>query len=910
MESHQTLSCFELLLVRNSPIFESLLLQLPTQSILQLYHTSRLLRSYIRQSPIAWKHLSFRTPSTVWTASQPSPPGAETSGIQRQSKQYSLDQLLLMVVVPFGSCLTSLELDNTAVGGDLLTTSVLTLRRETLQHLSVRGCKNVSLKYHLVPFLHMFGLTSGIDMSSDTPTSVPGLALRSLYTYRCRHHRRRPYLSSSLLRRDSDSEPTHELVRICHKLGIYTDTAWCTTPGGRCLRRKDYAASRAPQGSGDVWVVYDRLWRSVNFIGPENGVRREKHGRIWEEEEEGFEGEALGVGGSESNREGKDVPAHLRKSHRMFVEDVNCGECGTAITERCEQCSVRMHCMGCRKTLCGSCAFDRPVPKMSPAARASRKEKEDLWWAPGAAWSPNSMQEPSQSNPTAAPNATVINQQPPPKLRQQWCCTEPIFSGGGGIAFVAPIGHNHEVDRVRAAPLPRGQGWEDPEFEVEWIDLKFDESTMMGPEPRTEEGKPLLYYLLGLDQGTSAKSCPRNLCTTCFNSTRWRQTCKTCTKPLCMEHDVRGCRVRVCGYRDLHIEKRELENPPSPRSEAASNSDDDVPDLPDHTSATTDTGSQSLTYTVSTGDTTTAIATAPTTEGPANAASAALSSTLSPDPSDASSEPDFSPRPSSSHESDNPGPQTPSHPRRHKCPTPSNLETIRRARRQKRLGYYSPTPTFNQTILRFMHAQVLDIASETPLPDTNDQDIQSASEVSNENFYWNPPYDRSSSSLFTMAPRRFMNYTSEIPAIYSAPFKTISRPPPLPPHLRKQIPWRGCNSFFCPPARSVSDVRTRCTTISCLRECTTCNIFVCAECLTDNPACSCSYCKEHFNCLNCWRELPDGLCKREEEELARRMENMRDRIRRLEEVVARETQAEIMGFAGEFFHELEDGVCS
>src|SRR5207237_7958850 len=107
----------------------------------------------------------------------------------------------------------------------------------TLQHLSVRNCKNVSVKYHVVPWLQVH--------SPPTSPCADVLALRSLYPYRCRHHRRRPYLPSHLARRDSDSEPTHELIELCHQLGIWTDTAWCPTPGGRCFRRKEYHAGRA-----------------------------------------------------------------------------------------------------------------------------------------------------------------------------------------------------------------------------------------------------------------------------------------------------------------------------------------------------------------------------------------------------------------------------------------------------------------------------------------------------------------------------------------------------------------------------------------------------------------------------------------------------------------------------------------
>ena len=254
------LSTFECLLSTHPPVLESLFLQLPTSSIFDLYHTSKYLKSFLQDYPIAWNHLSFRSlsPGRIATRqSSPSSDGSADSTVS-QSKYYALDQLLLTIVLPFALRLKSLDLDHTAVSGLALTSSVLHARRETLQHLSVRGCKQVSLKYHIVPFLTIFSLQHSVGEKRKNGSS--GLALRSLYTFRCRHHRRRPYTPGSLLRKDSDSEHTHELIVICRNLGIWTDTAWCPTPGGRCLRRKDYSFSRAiPEARIEVWVVYDRL---------------------------------------------------------------------------------------------------------------------------------------------------------------------------------------------------------------------------------------------------------------------------------------------------------------------------------------------------------------------------------------------------------------------------------------------------------------------------------------------------------------------------------------------------------------------------------------------------------------------------------------------------------------------------
>ncbi|KAK2812526.1 hypothetical protein FQN49_008357, partial [Arthroderma sp. PD_2] len=338
---HSDLSTFERVLSTHPPILESFLLQTPTESILQLYHTSSYLRSFLKSYPTAWQYLSFRLLLPSSTQVRPLVGAVDSQGNQRQSRPYALDQLLLHVIVPFSPSLRSLDLDNTAVSGQNLISIVLSARRDTLEHISVRGCKNVSLKYHIIPYLTMFGLQYDADTTSPLGPSakVKRLAIKSLYTYRCRHHRRRPYLTSSLLRRDSDSEPTHELVNLCHKLGIWTDTAWCTTPAGRCLRRRGYVSMRVPQGSPEVWVVFDRLWRSKNWIGAtaDSGEPPKRDGRLWEHDETGHSGEPLGTTGDQNYGEGKTVPTHLRSSHKRFVDDIKCDACLERVHERCEQ---------------------------------------------------------------------------------------------------------------------------------------------------------------------------------------------------------------------------------------------------------------------------------------------------------------------------------------------------------------------------------------------------------------------------------------------------------------------------------------------------------------------------------------------------------------------------------------------
>ncbi|KAK5255153.1 hypothetical protein LTS06_000566 [Exophiala xenobiotica] len=551
-------SAFELLITCNPPILQSLLAQVPTDTIFRLYQTSSFLRDFFTRSPTSWRYISWRlsqpTASTV-VAANGDVPG------HRQSSNYALDQILLNVINPFSTRLVSLELDNTAVSGATLTSTVLILRRDTLQHVSVRGCKNVSLKYHINPWLQMHALARE-SQSSGGPIGFETLALKSLYTYRCRHHRRRPYLPSSLARKESDSEPTHELVLTCHKLGIWTDTAWCTTPGARCFRRRGYVKMRMPQDPREVWVVYDRLWRSRNWLGPVEPPRnshtstlrkRKRDCRSWEYDEEGVNGEPTGMG-----KEGKSTPAHLRQSHKRFVEDIFCHNCAAQILERCEQCSVMMHCSGCRKTLCASCAFDRPYLRNK---NASEEERNKFWWAPGSAVSPCSMQD--QDLPA---NTVIGTQNPspnqPPNIKFRWCCTEPVFSGGGGITF----GNNNsrETDRIRAAPLPTGQGWEDPEFGPERLYLEEEATQHLSGGPGGRWSSIDGFFQAAETLGSSehpSTSIPRVLCDECYSAEHWRLKCKACATALCLKHDIGDrMKARICGYRDVLVERQDYKS--------------------------------------------------------------------------------------------------------------------------------------------------------------------------------------------------------------------------------------------------------------------------------------------------------------------------------------------------------------
>lgn len=548
-------SRFEQIIANSEPILSSLIAQLPTESILKLYHTSSFLRQLFRNTPTTWKYMSWRLYQPVQI---PTPTNAAQGALQqRQSANYALDSLLMYVIIPFSTRLTSLVLDNTSVSGATLFQTVMILRKDTLEHVSVRGCKNVSLKYQVNPWLTMHAMALE-QPPAMRPPELQKLALKSLYTYRCRHHRRRPYLPSSLNRKESDSEPTHELVLTCHKLGIWTDTAWCTTPGPRCYRRRGYVAMRVQQDPREVWVVYDRLWRSRNWLGPPpdrngNGItrarKRKRDGRVWEEEE-AVDGEAVGLG-----IEGKNVPVHLRKSHTRFVENIHCDNCSDPILERCEQCSIMMHCTGCRKTLCASCAFDRPYLRNQGASEETRQR---FWWAPGSAVSPCAMQDTDPAT-AGAPNHPST----PPNIKMKWCCAEPVFSGGGGIAFGAP--QNYEIDRLRAAPLPPGQGFEDAEFAAHVPDdglemgSPLSRSTVSGPGGRWASLAEMFRYGAQMNVSEESDSIPRILCDDCYSSEQWKIKCKACSVALCLKHDVKEKqRVRICGYKELIVEKQEL----------------------------------------------------------------------------------------------------------------------------------------------------------------------------------------------------------------------------------------------------------------------------------------------------------------------------------------------------------------
>ncbi|KAF2130568.1 hypothetical protein P153DRAFT_288937 [Dothidotthia symphoricarpi CBS 119687] len=839
------LSLFEAVLTSYPPVLESFLAQIPTPALLGLYHTSRHLRDFLRRYPLAWRTLSFRLPQPAVAVGTP---GTETpDSRERQSKAYSFDALLKQIVAPNGTRLTSLDLCNTAVTGIALVGSVLAPRIDVLQHLSVRGCKNVSIKYHLVPFLEPYTL-------KDAPWMQNDLALKSLYTYRCRHHRRRPYLPSSLIRRDSDSDPTHQLIEICHQLGIWTDTAWCPSQGGRCFRRKDYHAGRAGPQNMEVWVPFDRLWRSSNRIGPVQGTTKLGHhdGRLWEIAETGEDGEPLGTENGHSHGEGKNVPVHLRKSHSTFIDDVKCTQCDDVILERCESCSVRMHCMGCRKTLCASCAFNRPIPRkrvktrhfanlafgnsttlgstLGQAAGSSislenrtqddKAESNRFWWAPGASRSPNLMNESAHDDDSSdsedggnfnnGMHVPPANREPP-KLNMHWCCLEPIFSGGGGIAVLGTGLGGRGADKIRAAPLPREKQFEDPDFSNQLRPVDYIRELRNNGlyEYVLGEDVDILQYLKQDSLELQQQTCPRGLCQDCYRSFRWKVSCRACKNPICKEHDFRALKVRKCGYRDMHIER-------------------------DHVRA----HNEPLQHMVI---------------------------------------PEFNPNRPSIQDPE----RTPTALSQNDLPSIADNES----------EMSDATPLSQSQILA--PPSTLEMAASTSFNAT-----PSANPFSLTASLSFVPVSSARPRSFSTSGVRSRNLASW-PNSPRAPPNTISNPPPLPCNPRHPVQWEGCGAYFCQYPRTVGDNRPQCPAI--LKECSECAVLVCDQCAGATPTCTCTFCTVNYHCPTCTRKPSvQAKCRLEAELRAKKEAELRVKARLEKDREERGQADELAGALNEF----------
>ncbi|ORY04137.1 hypothetical protein BCR34DRAFT_491863 [Clohesyomyces aquaticus] len=849
------LSLFESIITTYPPVLESLLSQLPTRAILDLYHTSSHLRRFLQRYPLAWKTLSFRLPQPAVTA--PSPGNETPDGGARTSK-YASDALLKEVVCPYGTRLKSLDLCNTAVSGTALVVSVLAPRTATLEHLSVRGCKNVSLKYHIVPFLEPYTL-------KNSPWVPKDLALRSLYTYRCRHHRRRPYLPASLARRDSDSDPTHQLIEICHELNIWTDTAWCPTPGGRCYRRKDYHSGRAGPQSLEVWVPFDRLWRSGNRIGPtdNNTNLGGSDGRLWEIAETGYEGEPLGPENAESKGEGKHVPTHLRKSHTTFIEGFKCAQCNDTILERCESCCVRMHCMGCRKTLCASCAFNRPIPRkraktrhfqnlafgpnstlgstLSQASGSSvslasqtqipkPRPANRFWWAPGAVRSPNLMNESAHGDDSSDSEdggnfnngiPAPPNMREPPKLNMHWCCLEPIFSGGGGIAVVGTGLGGRGADNIRAVPLPRTKRFEDPDFSnqlrpVDYVrELKHNGLV----EYVLGEDLDILSYLKQDSLDLQAQTCPRGLCQDCYRSFRWKVSCRCCKAPLCKEHDFRALKFRKCGYRDMQTEREYVRTHNEPPRLA-------IPDFNPNKSK----GKEP---------------TLPLNANPAQESAAAFDGGVE-----------------------------------HSQPVPLSQ---------------------SQILLPPSAPSAVDMSASTSLT----SHTSSADHFSNSGSLPFVPVSSNRPRSFSASGVRSRNSASWPNSPRAV--NPISNTLPLPCNPRHPVQWEGCGAYFCQYPRPVGDNRNTCPAV--IRQCAECEVLVCDACSSANPMCPCTYCTMNYHCPHCARKKEViARCQLEAETKLREDAEKRAKEKMEKEKEERGQADELAGAVFEFWSFLTNEV--
>ncbi|KAF1956873.1 hypothetical protein CC80DRAFT_534870 [Byssothecium circinans] len=849
----RVLSLFESIITSYPPILESLLAQISTSSLLDLYHTSKYLRDFLQAYPLAWRTLSFRLPQPA-IATVGSPGNETPDSRERQSKAYSFDALLKQIVAPYGTRLTSLDLCNTAVSGTALSVTILSTRSKTLKHLSVRGCKNVSVKYHIVPFLEPFTMDHMPDVAKD-------LALKSLYLYRCRHHRRRPYLPSSLIRRDSDSDPTHQLIEICHKLGIWTDTAWCPTPGGRCYRRKDYHAGRAGPQNLEVWVPFDRLWRSSNRIGPVEGASTlgDQDGRLWEISETGQDGEPLGTEGSIFKGEGKHVPAHLRQSHKMFIENIKCAQCNDVISERCESCSVRMHCMGCRKTLCASCAFNRPIPRkraktrhfanlafgpggslgttlsqasgsstsLQDPSREPATSRDQFWWAPGASRSPNLMTEASQeedssdSEDGSNPNNGLPlppNNRDPPRLNMHWCCLEPIFSGGGGIAVLGTGLGGRGADKIRAAPLPRNKQFEDPDFanQLRPVDYIRELKNNGLYEYVLGEDVDILSYLKQDNLDLQAQTCPRGLCHDCYRSFRWKISCRCCKTAICKEHDFRALKFRKCGYRDMHIERDHVRTHQEPPQLV----------IPEYNPNRAQVQDPERT---------------PTAPPAVQSSSSSIAN-------------------ADIEQSDE---------------TPMSQSQVL-------IPLFAPSATDMSASTSFnSHASLSDPFSTgsslpfIPVSSSRPRSLSVSGIRSRETGSWSP------------SPR-------------SIPNSSIANPLPLPCNARHPVQWEGCGAYFCQYPRPVGDNRPLCPAI--LKECTECAVLVCDQCTASNPTCTCTYCTANYHCPTCIHKRDvKAKCCFEAEMKAKKEAEQRAKEKMEREKETRARADEMAGQLNEFF---------
>lgn len=297
----------------------------------------------------------------------------------------------------------------------------------------------------------------------------------------------------------------------------------------------------------------------------------------------------------------------------------------------------------------------------------------------------------------------------------------------------------------------------------------------------------MMKWLLG-PPDREPTACPRNLCQECYDTPQWKVHCKSCSKPLCIEHDLRGLRLRICGYRDLTLEKMAIQNRPGSSSQQTTSAyaSSHVP----YMSSSTEFALPYRTHRA-----VDSIASSFTEDNPADGVPDVGSYTLQ-------------------GADDPPGP------------------------------------------ISLVHRRLRSVS------------------VSNSN--------RSRSSS-----RSSVGCESQSDA----------------------AKWQGCQSFFCPQYRAVGDQRQRCGSV--LRECSSCSVHVCQDCVEANPPCNCSYCEVNYLCPNCLKlRERDGTCRRLQEEKARREQRWKEDMQMLEGILETKMANEVAEFAGQFFNSVEEPCIS
>jgi hypothetical protein len=326
------LSPLEALLSIYTPILECLVSHLPTPSKLALAQTSSSLRHLLHSYPRFFAHLDYRLPVIETPNVESYQPGTV----------YNLDRLLQSL--PVHGRIISLTLDWTAISGSFLFNKILDRCSHTLEHLSVRGCRKVSIKHHIVP--HFVYQSSILQLGDHEQERQQKPALKSLYVYKARGVRRKPFLID---RKPADGdEPSRYLTTLAEQLGIWVDLGLCPTPKLRCPRRREILR----RWKENFCVPFDRRWRAQN------------------------------------DNESLSEVEHFRRLRREQNrnERLTCSNCDAAIPDRCEACVHQMTCISCQKPLCHNCAYvSRTAPSQQSTQIAVATNGAPATWAAVAA---------------------------------------------------------------------------------------------------------------------------------------------------------------------------------------------------------------------------------------------------------------------------------------------------------------------------------------------------------------------------------------------------------------------------------------------------------------------------------------------------------------------------------------------